>query len=50
MKLSELLKTPIKLKGGGVLDLRGFSKRVLDKELESSNKEEEPKEESEVES
>lgn len=50
MKLSELLKNPIKLKGGGVLDLRGFSKRVLDKELESTNKEEEPKEESEVES
>lgn len=46
MKLSELLSKPFKLKGGGVLDLRGFSKRVFDKELESNNKEEESKEES----
>lgn len=39
MKLSKLLSKPIKLKGGGVLDLRGFSKRVFDKEIED----EEPK-------
>lgn len=34
MKLSELFKTPFKVKGGGVLNLRGFSKRVVDKEIE----------------
>lgn len=34
MKLSELFKTPFKLKGGSVLNLRGFSKRVVDKEVE----------------
>lgn len=33
MKLSELFKTPFKVKGGGVLNLRGFSKRVIDKEI-----------------
>lgn len=36
MKLSELFKTPFKVKGGGVLNLRGFSKRVVDKEIEGS--------------
>lgn len=34
MKLSELFKTPFKVKGGGVLNLRGFSKTVVDKEIE----------------
>lgn len=33
MKLSELFKTPFKLKGGSTLNLRGFSKRVVDKEV-----------------
>lgn len=33
MKLSELFKTPFKVKGGGVLNLRGFSKSVVDKEV-----------------
>jgi len=33
MKLSELFKTPLKLKGGSTLNLRGFSKRVVDKEV-----------------
>lgn len=33
MKLSELFRTPFKVKGGGVLNLRGFSKRVVDKEV-----------------
>lgn len=33
MKLSELFKTPFKLKGGATLNLRGFSKRVVDKEV-----------------
>ena len=36
MKLSELFKTPFKVKGGGVLNLRGFSKRVVDKEIGGS--------------
>jgi len=36
MKLSELFKTPFKLKGGATLNLRGFSKRVVDKEIEES--------------
>ena len=34
MKLSELFRTPFKVKGGGVLNLRGFSKRIVDKEIE----------------
>lgn len=34
MKLSELFKTPFKLKGGATLNLRGFSKRIVDKEVE----------------
>jgi len=33
MKLSELLSKPFKLKGGGILNLKGFSKRVIDKEV-----------------
>ena len=33
MKLSELLAKPFKLKGGSTLNLRGFSKRVVDKEV-----------------
>lgn len=33
MKLSEIFKTPLKLKGGSTLNLRGFSKRVVDKEV-----------------
>lgn len=33
MKLSELLSSPIKLIGGGFLNLKGFSKRVVDQEL-----------------
>lgn len=33
MKLSELFKTPFKVKGGGVLNLRGFSKHIVDKEV-----------------
>lgn len=33
MKLSELLLKPFKLKGGSTLNLRGFSKRVVDKEV-----------------
>lgn len=36
MNLSELFKTPFKLKGGGILNLKGFSKRVIDKEIGSS--------------
>ena len=37
MKLSELFKTPFKLKGGSTLNLRGFSKRVVDKEVGGNN-------------
>ncbi len=37
MKLSELLSKPFKLKGGGILNLKGFSKRVIDKEIGGSN-------------
>lgn len=33
MKLSELFRTPFKLKGGSTLNLRGFSKRIVDKEV-----------------
>ena len=33
MKLSELFRTPFKLKGGATLNLKGFSKRVVDKEI-----------------
>lgn len=33
MKLSELLTKPLKLKSGGFLNLKGFSKRVVDKEV-----------------
>lgn len=33
MKLSEILAKPIKLKGGGILNLKGFNKRVIDKEV-----------------
>lgn len=33
MKLSELFRTPFKLKGGATLNLKGFSKRVIDKEV-----------------
>lgn len=33
MKLSELFRTPFKLKGGSTLNLKGFSKRVIDKEV-----------------
>ena len=33
MKLSELLSKPFKLKGGGILNLKGFSKRVIDNEI-----------------
>lgn len=37
MKLSELFKTPFKLKGGSILNLRGFSKRVVDKEISGNS-------------
>lgn len=37
MKLSELLSKPFKVKGGGFLNLKGFSKRVIDKEVGSSD-------------
>lgn len=33
MKLSELLSKPFKVKGGGFLNLKGFSKRVIDEEI-----------------
>lgn len=33
MKLSEILANPIKLKGGGNLDLKGLSKVIVDKEV-----------------
>lgn len=33
MKLSELLNKPFKVKGGGTLNLKGFSKHIIDKEL-----------------
>lgn len=33
MKLSELFRTPFKLKGGSTLNLKGFSKAVVDKEV-----------------
>lgn len=36
MKLSELFNKPFRLKGGGVLNLRGFSKRIVDKEIKGS--------------
>lgn len=37
MKISELFKTPFKLKGGSILNLKGFSKRVVDKEIGGEN-------------
>lgn len=37
MKLSKLLSEPFKLKGGGFLNLKGFSKRIIDKEIGGSN-------------
>lgn len=37
MKLSELFNKPFKLKGGSTLNLKGFSKRVVDKEVGESN-------------
>lgn len=37
MKLSELLAKPFKLKGGATLNLKGFSKRVVDKEVGGSS-------------
>ena len=40
MKLSELFRTPFKLKGGSTLNLRGFSKRVADKEIGEGGKSE----------
>lgn len=33
MKLSEVLSKPLSLIGGGKLNLKGFSKRVVDKEV-----------------
>lgn len=33
MKLSKILANPIKLKGGGNLDLKGLSKVIIDKEV-----------------
>ena len=33
MKLSEILAQPIKLKGGGVVNLQGLSKVIVDKEF-----------------
>lgn len=36
MKLSELLTKPFKVKGGGFLNLKGFSKRVIDEEIGGS--------------
>lgn len=33
MKLSELLSKPIKVKGGGILNLKGISKHIVDKEV-----------------
>ena len=35
MKLSKLFNKPFKLKGGSILNLRGFSKRLVDKEVGS---------------
>lgn len=42
MKLSEVLSKPIKLKGRnkGVLDLRGFVKHIVDRELCEHNTDE----------
>lgn len=37
MKLSELLSKPLKLKGGGFLNLKGFNKRIIDKEIGGSD-------------
>lgn len=37
MKLSELLAKPLKLKGGGFLNLKGFSKRIIDNEVGGNN-------------
>ena len=33
MKLSEILAKPIKVKGGGILNLKGISKHIVDKEI-----------------
>ena len=38
MKLSELLSKPFKVKGGGVVNLKGLSKHVIDKEIGGSSK------------
>lgn len=37
MKLSELLAKPIKVKGGGILNLKGISKHIADKEIGEGN-------------
>lgn len=37
MKLSELLAKPIKVKGGGVVNLKGLSKHIVDKEVNGRN-------------
>lgn len=38
MKLSELLAKPFKVKGGGIVNLKGLSKHVIDKEIGGSSK------------
>lgn len=35
MKLSELFNKPFKVKGGGTLNLKGYSKHIIDKEIGS---------------
>ena len=37
MKLSELFKTPFKLKGGSTLNLKGFSEVIVDKEIDNND-------------
>lgn len=33
MKLSEILSKPFKVKGGGIVNLKGLSKHIIDKEV-----------------
>lgn len=37
MKLSELLAKPIRVKGGGIVNLKGLSKHIVDKEIGGSD-------------
>ncbi len=37
MKLSELFNKPFKLKGGSTLNLKGFSKRVVDRDIDGGD-------------